>query len=66
MVQLAKLEIMITIDEKRFDELTKQRYSDWDLMRSIEKSISLTDTVSGNIPTPPVLDIKSVRLLKYY
>jgi hypothetical protein len=62
----AKLEVTILIDKDRWDELVEQGYSDRDLQKAIEKSITFTDTVSGLIPTPPVFDIESVTLLKYY
>jgi len=62
----AKLEVLILIDQDKWDELVEQGYSDRDIHKAIEKSITFTKTVSGLIPTPPVFDIESVALLKYY
>jgi hypothetical protein len=62
----AKLEILILIDQDKWNELKAQGYSDTDLQKAIEKSITFRDTVGGLIPTPPVFDIESATLLKYY
>ena len=62
----AKLEVLILIDQDKWDELVEQGYSEVDIQKAIEKSITFRDTVSGLIPTPPVFDIESATLLKYY
>jgi len=62
----AKLEVLILIDQDKWDELVEQGYSEVDIERAIEKSITFTNTVSGLIPTPPVFDIMSATLLKRY
>ena len=62
----ARLEVIILIDQDKYDNLKSQGYSDKQIQKSIEKSITLTSTVSGIIPTPPVFDIESVTLQKYY
>jgi hypothetical protein len=62
----AKLEVLILIDQDKWDELVEDGYSDKEIQKAIEKSITFTNTVSGIIPTPPVFDIESATLLKYY
>jgi hypothetical protein len=62
----AKLEVVITIDGDKWNELIKQGYSESDLQKAIEKSITFTDTVSGLIASPPVMDVLSADLIKYY
>ncbi len=62
----AKLEVTVLIDQDKWEELRAQGYSDKDLQKAIEKSITVKDTVGGAIVSPPVLDIDSVTLLKYY
>jgi len=62
----AKLEVIILIDQDKWNELVEQGYSEVDIQKAIEKSITFTNTVSGVIPTPPVFDIMSATLLKYY
>jgi hypothetical protein len=62
----AKLEVMLTIDGDKWNELIAQGYSDADLQKSIEKSITFKDTISGAIASPPVIDVISADLRKYY
>ncbi len=62
----AKLEVTVLIDQDKWDELRAQGYSDKDLQKAVEKSITIKDTVGGLVASPPVLDIDSVTLLKYY
>lgn len=62
----AKLEVIILIDRNKWNELVEQGYSDKDIQKAIEKSVTFTNTISGLIPTPPVFDIESASLLKYY
>jgi hypothetical protein len=62
----AKLEVIIAIDGDKWNELIAQGYSDADLEKAIEKSITFKDTVSGAITSPPVLDVLSADLIKYY
>jgi hypothetical protein len=61
-----KLEVVVLIDQDKWGELKAQGYSDKDIQRAVEKSITLTHEVSGIIPTSPVWDIESVTTLKYY
>lgn len=62
----AKLEVTILIDQDKWNELAEQGYSDVDLQKAIELSITFKDSVFGIIPSPPVFDVESVTLLKYY
>ncbi len=62
----AKLEVVILIDQDKWAELKAQGCTDRDIEKAIEKSITFTKTVSGVIPSPPVFDIESATLLKYY
>lgn len=62
----AKLEVTVLIDQDLWDELKEQGCSDADIKKSIEKSITFTDTVHGNITTPPVFYVESATLQKYY
>lgn len=62
----AKLEVHILIDTDIYEDLESNGYSDADIQKAIEQSISLKSTIGGAIVTPPVLDVQSVTLQKYY
>lgn len=62
----ARLEVTILIDGDKWQELANQGFNDEAIQKSIERSITFRDSVGGVIPTPPVLDILSTELLKYY
>ena len=61
-----KLEVTALIDRDLWADLKKQGYSDDEISKSIEKSITLRDIVSGAVSRPPVFDMMEVNLLKYY
>ena len=62
----ATLEVTILVDQDKWNELKSQGYSDEAIQKSIERSITFKDTVSGAIVSPPVFDIEHTTLLKYY
>jgi hypothetical protein len=62
----AKLEVTILIDRIEWNKLKEDGYSDDQIMHSIEKSLTFNNAVGGIIPTPPILDVESATLLKYY
>ena len=62
----AKLEVTILVDKDRWNELKSQGYSDKDLQKAIEQSITINYRVRGAIISSPILDINSATLLKYY
>lgn len=58
----AKLEVLVTIDNRKREELISHGFSDKDIQREIEKAITLTEMSLR----APVESILSVILIKYY
>lgn len=62
----AKLEAVILIDRDKWDDLKAQGFDDKAIQEAIEKSITFSKSTAGIIATPPILDIDTVTLQKYY
>lgn len=61
-INCAKLEVLVTIDNRKREELIAHGFSDKDIQREIEKAITLTE-MSLRAPVNAIL---SVELVKYY
>jgi hypothetical protein len=60
MINGAKLEITVLVDNDKVEEMRKLGFGDSYIERQIKNSIILSDKRS------PVIDIQSVTLVKYY